>query len=175
MNAPMSKFWITEGSCHVFIRLGSSASATVTLTPFVSAGNGTGELMFGEDKAISVDTSYRWYYAGSIAFRHPDSLVERERASIAGVKLLSASAVTGKMDFIMVIDGPVLRILNSANHGWDNIRIVGTEAIAMLGNTEYDQLNVRGIAVDMHPERYNMIWTVTGDAGDAHDITNTMV
>ena len=92
----------------------------------------------------------------------------------AALKFKTASATT-RLDYLMVIPGTVVRILNASTGGsWSayNYEAMDSTLIDSSGNVAAYN-TVLGNPIELIPDRLNFLWAVLGDDGEAHTITET--
>ncbi len=166
------KDWLFTDKLHFFIRMGiTTGSVSATMKPGLALGSG--DITYGEAKSVTLDTTYRLYYVGSLTLQLPAFLLDSQVDVYPYVTIYAASG-TGKIDYIMVTKSPVVRIFCGTDTSWTSIILKGRNAVGMFSGLSLYQLPARGQAINLIPGKLSTIHTISGDDGDAHTLTDTM-
>jgi hypothetical protein len=157
-----------------FVRLkDSAASRAVQLYPWFSLGAGNRTFLPG--RTVTIDTSWRWFYAGSGIVSKPEGF---ENLTLTmGLAVGGSGSFTVHVDFYMAVPGQAAIIrprqgdIGSGNSLW----VQDKSAHAVSASAIYDTATLFGSAINLIPGRSNIIFGVTADDGEAHVITDTIV
>lgn len=152
-----------------FIRMAGSGAGTVTVTPYLQSGSG---LITGTAKACTVSTTMTMYYIGTMWLdnvRGFDNDLFRAKDNVSAIFHGEFSAISSRVDFVMVIPNKVVKIDQSVvNANTDYISYNGKKAylFTSAGVLQAD-IPTLGDELELLPDKLNFLWSIIGDHGEA--------
>ena len=167
----------TASQYSFFMRMGGSGAGTITVTPYLQSGTG---LITGTAKACTVSTTQTLYYIGTMALdndRDFDNDFFRPVDNISCVFHGEYSAISSRVDFVMVIPNQIVKI----DQGVNNAIGATPDYISYDGKKSYlftsagalqAKIPILGDELEIIPDRLNFLWVVIGDHAEAHVISD---
>lgn len=178
-----AKPWLWNGNFHFFMRAAveSGANLTVTVTPYAVLGPSSGTKLYGNPQPCVLTTTYKWYSLGRILGNLPGLVLDHQKLNITVGILLewgAGASHTGKLDYLMVVNGGYLRMIEVGSATWAyiifNDREVFTEDDnAYSINFPEDRMPTRGEFIQPQPHKYTLLWFSNADHNSAHVLENT--
>lgn len=159
-------FFIQPNKYNYFIRAKAGSSTTVAVTPkyFYTAA----QLLAGDSKTITTQTTMRIYYLGSIRLQYPSTIPDTINYFGFGF----ATGTNLDVDYYAAYPGEILQIAKNGNYDYFNIE--------GLAGFNYDTASLLGLIpamvgdeIEFAPGNYNMLWSVLGADGEATAIGDT--
>lgn len=164
---------LVEKTVHVFAR--AKVASGQDLLAYASVTPGTSQEIKSETRRVAMTTSYKWFYIGTVYFEYPRQLLDQHKDLRVYIWLATLTGnVNGDVDYLMAINGAVLRIKNQSAATISRLNILGREAYAANSSDALITPHITiGDEVHLLPGVHNLVWFVLGDDGEAHTHTNT--
>lgn len=162
-----------QGPLNFFARLAHSTGiGTFKLQPWIQYSSGN--RIWGDQISVTLG-AYSWYWIGSMYAKQPTTIDKYNQRLTVGFEIIFNGANgNAKVDYVMIVNGPVMRLLSDLSSSWVKLIIQGDEAWETdASGLPYQPVYFLGSPVDLTPDRYNIVWFVLGDHNEGHTLAST--
>jgi hypothetical protein len=165
------KSYQMTGKLYCFARIGHSTGAG-TLSLYCELDATVGVLARTATKVITtIPTAYTWYYLGDMTVDNYSNLLLQSEYGNLAQYIETATSGEIKTDFVMFIPGKVIRI---DQVGAVQFRLLGSQAVSIVSGAFSAVNSTYGNdAIDVSPNKYNVVWLCRANDGGAHELTDT--